>query len=463
MSAPTRASTTTPANEPGQEAAGRYAGTRKALALEVRRTGALWVAATMALVGAALLAFDRPPFQRFPFWSSTWADGAQWLSTVGLVLGPMVAGVGAWVAGRERRRHLEELLATTARPPAQRLLTTFSALSVAVALGYAGCAAVVIAAIAPAVSYAGGRWPAAWLLAGLGLVVCASVGWAAGRLVPGRLVPPLVAVALYVGSGVANYLSGQGVQLAPVGLLAVSGGLELVAWVIPAAIGWLLAVIAVAVMLTTGPRRWVALPVAVALALAVALIHVDTDEDPASSWARSDLGAQQLVCTPQKPVICLSAEHAGLLDQVAPLARATMADLAPLVSFERAVEVTDAGVVPPDALAIQNLQGRYQAFSGELADPSEVSEQAVAALKFPACDLNSPGMDQIGASAGARTSLAVAASLLHTPVAENEIDRAQALSARLSQDQAAARAWMSQYLTAARSCDVGALTQLGDQ
>lgn len=434
-----------------------------AVAVEVRRGGAGHLALALVLLVAALLMFSGPPLQESSIWSSTWAEAAGWMNTASVVAGPLVGAVGAWIGGRERRHRLEELLTTTARPPARRLLLTWWVLALGVVVGCTGGAALVAAAVAPAVSYGGGRWPGAWLLVGLGLLACSAIGWAAGRLVAGRAVAPLVALVLLAAVAVLTIAGEQAGQLAPFAAMPVRGGQELVAWVVPAAAAWYLALATAAVVATLPARRWVAaVPVAVAVALAVPLTHVGTPEFPSESWITPDPASQELVCTDDAPTVCLTTEHASLLPDVVPLARETMADLAPLVDLDRAVEDPgDEGSWPAGVLPVASLDGWYRPFRPGLADPGGVRESTLSSLVGLRCLDDPAAYAEFRTSEPARTAATEAFSLVDAATSSAALP--EDLAARWSGDPAAARAWTSAYLEAARTCDVGAMARLGQR
>lgn len=223
--------------------------------IELARTGARPLAAALAVIGTVLLVSKQPPFQPFGNWSSTFADAAAWLSSTGLVQVPLIATVAAWVGGRERRLRVGELLATTPRPTAQRVAATWAAVSAGTAAGFVASALVVAAAVAPAVSYYGGRWVGAWWLVALGWLAAAGVGIAVGRLLPGAVVPPLLGLSLYIGTGMLTYLNGAWTQLALADRLPSSGGYRLIAWVVPGGTVWLLGLTAAVVALSVKDLR----------------------------------------------------------------------------------------------------------------------------------------------------------------------------------------------------------------
>lgn len=448
------------AADPGAKVGGLA---REVAGIELRRTGAAWIVAMLSLTGVALLVAKQPPFQQYNNWSSTWADAAGWLSVAGLVLGPLVGTAAAWVAGRERRGRLEELVATTPRPAASRLLATWAGVVAGVSGGYLAYAAVVTAAIAPAVSYAGGRWEAAWWLVGLGWVSCAGIGYVAGRLVPGRLVAPAVGIALYLGCGSLGYQNGAWIQLAPVAQLPSFGGYRLIAWVIPVASVWLLAVTATCLVLALC-RRWIwaLLPATLAAAAALPLILVGNSSQSyaGASWIEPDPGATRRVCTVDEPTVCVFAYHAGLLHAITPVARRMLASTSKLVALDRAVEADNHHPAPAGALPLPDISGHFRAFRGDLVDPAQIRQDAAFALTTPRCR-GSQADDAFYTNNSAQYANDVAVALVSgEPVQPLGDPNATAVLRKLAGDSTAARAWMAKYLNAARSCDVAVLSRL---
>lgn len=428
--------------------------------IEVRRTGAAWITISLGVVGAVLLLAKQPPFGQSSTWSSTWADAAGWLSVTGLVLGPLVAAAAAWVGGRGARHKLGELLATAARPAARRGLLTWWAMLAGVLGGFVVYAAVIAMALMPTVSYFGGRWMWAWWLVALGWVACAGIGFAAGQRLPGRLVPPLVGVAIYILCGIPTYLSGAWIQLMPVGQLRSSGGFQLIGWVIPVASVWLLGLTATAIGLALNwkPIR-VLIPAAVAIVAAIPLsVSGGGDEEryAGDSWMESDPAATELVCTDDEPTVCLFAEHAGLLPDVTPIARQLLA--APL-GIDRAVESNDRHPSTPGTLPLPDLDGHFLAFSGGLADSDEYRHSVVSDLTVPRCSSTS-GDDAIYSSTYAQTAITIAMALVSGDP-PNEEDPVAVVYEELTSDSARGASWMTDYLQAADECNADALSDLG--
>jgi len=177
------------------------------LLIEVRRRVGLW--ALLALPLRAWLNRQLPDVA--PFWSET---SVIIRNTAGLV-GPLLGGAAAWMAGREARRGLGDLLATTARPQLARRLTTWAGV-----LARGGCAYLLSAAIIAGFSLSRATWGGPFLgPIPVGLVavpVYAALGFALGRWFPGRFTAPFVTIALLVVPAMAAAAHGPYAFLSPV-------------------------------------------------------------------------------------------------------------------------------------------------------------------------------------------------------------------------------------------------------
>ncbi|HEY7325063.1 MAG TPA: hypothetical protein VH520_09570, partial [Streptosporangiaceae bacterium] len=104
-----------------------------------------------------------------------------------------VVGAAAWMGSREARRHVTDLMTTTARLPWVRLLATWAATAIWALVGCGVCVAVVYGVTAHQASWGGPLWwPVA--VAAASVVAFSALGFTAGVLLPGRLTAPLVAV-----------------------------------------------------------------------------------------------------------------------------------------------------------------------------------------------------------------------------------------------------------------------------
>jgi hypothetical protein len=157
------------------------------LLIELRRSGGLWL--LLALPLFFWLHRDLP--QIAPFWfetSLTVRDGVT-------IVGPALAGVAAWLAGREARRATGELLRTTAHPAFARRITSWAGVSLC---GIAVYCLIGLAIVAFSWSRAswGGPIFGPMLVGLVAVPAYAALGFAVGRRLPSRFTAPLVVIAL---------------------------------------------------------------------------------------------------------------------------------------------------------------------------------------------------------------------------------------------------------------------------
>jgi hypothetical protein len=111
-------------------------------------------------------------------------------------LGPLAAGMAAWVGGREHRRGMRDLAESTARPRWLRELATWAGALAWTMLAYAACVAVVYVLAARVVTWGG---PPVWpiIVTGLALGLFCTTGFVVGALFPSRYSPPLAAIGTF--------------------------------------------------------------------------------------------------------------------------------------------------------------------------------------------------------------------------------------------------------------------------
>ena len=424
--------------------------TARVLGVDARRGGALVLAAVLAAAGTAYL-LQRVTWLGTEVWPPTWAAAVTWSARTGIVLGPVAAGVGAWVGGRERRLRVGELVAVTPRPPWQRVSATWGVLAACVALGFLAQVAVALAGVVAGGAYAGGREPVSLAVVTLGVLAASALGLVAGRLVPSRLVAPAAALVVLLGA----WFFRSSLTPWPVGVIAVDDGTRLRTVVLVAFVVQLLAGVAACLVLAGARRRpWTLVPAAVAAVATVSLLV-------APSWTEPDPGARALVCTTDGGLpVCVQQVHAESLDAVAAVVRERTASVADLVRWDSAREVpaTDDALPPPGVLALPDLSRQQQGFGLGPARPGELREAVLAgALSTTSCGIGerAPWLE---------TDVAVAASLLGVPGYE-PLEAApaadhEAITARLREDPAAARAWTARWVAAAPVCDRAALQEL---
>ncbi|MEU8760991.1 ABC transporter permease [Streptomyces sp. NPDC048659] len=153
--------------------------------IELRRSPLLTAFPVMIAVDLAVL------FGRSRYWIGVWPEASVAAQIVTLFLGPVLAGVSAWQAGRASRAGMPEFLLAAARPgwraEAARLAATLTLGLLAYAIGCLTAAAVSLGEAGP-----GFLWPSYLLLGASTLVVFASVGHLAGRWWPSPGFTPVV-------------------------------------------------------------------------------------------------------------------------------------------------------------------------------------------------------------------------------------------------------------------------------
>lgn len=162
------------------------------LLIEARRTPALW------LVPLLVFLCFRTYGDRFTPGTPLWILTSVAIGQAATIIGPPVAGIAAWIAGRERRRGMPELLATTLYSPLARLLTTW--------LATTGCGLLIYGLFAVGggiVTARGASWggPDLWLIlvGAAAIMAYCAIGFAIGVALPYRFIAPLVAIGLLVG------------------------------------------------------------------------------------------------------------------------------------------------------------------------------------------------------------------------------------------------------------------------
>jgi hypothetical protein len=157
------------------------------LRLELRRSAMLWMLPLLAV----LLSFTefRNWFSQAPMWALRSTDMQDLMEPTGAI----VAGVAAWMASRDARRDIADLMATTARPRWARQLFTWAAVTAWAVLFYAACLALVFGVTARQTSWGGPIW---WMpgVGAAAIVACSAAGFAFGAFFPSRFAAPLVAI-----------------------------------------------------------------------------------------------------------------------------------------------------------------------------------------------------------------------------------------------------------------------------
>ena len=302
----------------------------RVLRIELRRSAAIGLAVTLAVIGALALFFA----EGIAF-STGWMQLAMTQRWYLALLWPLALAAGGWQARRENRSKVAELFTSTPRPVAQRIVPVLGAMAVAVVAGYL---AMGVAGAIWIIGTAGYLPVAVFVVTAVGalsLVAAAWLGLAVGRLLPSPMTAPALGVA---GLGLLLFIpfltkprGWLALVFSPMVEMNMPGDYATVPGRVSTAQAvWLLALAATAVLLlgSNGWRVRVAalLPVALGAALAVTVMphqnrYVNDAADPV---------ARALTCAEGQPVVCVSRVHEGLLPDVTGPARQGLTLLAKL-------------------------------------------------------------------------------------------------------------------------------------
>ena len=253
-----------------------------------------------------------------------WLDTTSAIRETVLFFGPLIGGLCAWMAGRESRRKMDEMLRVTPRPPVLRDLATWGGTALWGLAVYAGLTALLFVPTWWNATW-GGPPPGYLLVTVLGVVANSAVGYAAGRCLPNRFTAPLVAVGLFMAQILPLTIAPGGLNYelltpAPNSLIyrevfnsipPVAGQQSL--WLV-GLVGISLAAIAIKGL--PGSRlAWAALAVSVAVAVAGFAASVGVDRRVTASL--SDTVPYEPVCEGGGITVCVHPAHADLLPEFA--------------------------------------------------------------------------------------------------------------------------------------------------
>ncbi|KAB1118899.1 MULTISPECIES: hypothetical protein [Micromonospora] len=422
---------------------------RRALRVELRRGTAPLAAVAMFGAGVWMLAVHPDD------WAGRWAGLANYLRVSLLILCALMIAAGAWQSGRERRRDIDELIASTPRPGWQPLVMAWFAVTVAGVAGllvaFAG-AAVLVARVA---TYAGGGWWWTLTVGVLALAAAAAIGVLVGRLVPLRVAAPIAGLATYLGLAIITYWDGTpGAWLSPVyGGWAVYSRVPGRITALQAA--WLVAL--TVLLLAAAARQQRAALLAGGLAVAVA---VPITTGPGTHRLPADPAAVELVCTSSGPQMCLSRINAFLIDDVATVVQPILGRLdgipgAPRRAADQAAQPAGQSIERDDGTVWLNLDYQSTALGG------------LASRKNLRADFRQVTRTRCEDPSGTR-NIDMRVYRTDTLATDWMLDEAATpddvpLTVLRALPEPAQRSWFAAYLDAAHRCDIPALIRLGEQ
>ncbi len=191
--------------------------TLRVLCIEARRSPGLWLFPVMLGLAWWAATVERESDKLV----ALWPDVSFGIRDSAALLGPVAGGLAAWMAGRSRRRGVDELLATTPYPAAGREASTLSGTLAWPGLSYALVAAALVGTTSLSATW--GTPDVAVISVGLAAVgASGALGYAAGLYVHSRFTAPLLAVALFVGQFAGAIYAGPFQYLFPLDLNAPS-------------------------------------------------------------------------------------------------------------------------------------------------------------------------------------------------------------------------------------------------
>jgi hypothetical protein len=365
-----------------------------------------------------------------------WHDASVQIGAAVMLVAPLIAGVAAWMASRDRRHRIEELLATTPRPPVARDLTGWAAAAVWGLLAYVLVG--LYRGVAPVRDATWGGPEFSPILLGLVTIVAsAAIGYAVGSFFPSRFTAALVAIALFVAASIPRLVFSSGTidsrqgntvrvtdlespdrYLSPfmlVGDDAIHSVYQQSHNLGPRQMAWIAGLCGIALAVVALRRRqtapaWGTLLVSTALAIFGATMVLRADPNSITAAA-----AVEPVCTVNVIEVCVHPAYEGALDETAGIVEAVMKPVAGLPGVPTRAVQEDPWIYvgpPPDGtlvfwmergpereamlaywIAISLVQPPYQNVSSD--DQSRDAMQAQDAISIWLADQAGfgPGLD----------------------------------------------------------------------
>lgn len=337
--------------------------------IEFRRSLGLWLLLPMIGLACYVAWFRTTESQTLVLWPEVSVG----IKNSTVFLGPLLGGLAAWMAGRNKRRGIEELLQATSRPPAIRELALFSGTVL-----WGGLAYVLTALVICLIIFQRGTWGvpdvSVILLGLLGIGTAGALGYAAGYFAHFRFVAPLVAVVLFLAQQTVAFTGSSLRYLSPVDWSFTDVFYGVPDFGLLQAL-WLVGLAAVALTAVAFKGRRSALTggavlaaLAIAAAGAVPLLLTDIQ----TARAEWPVLPYEPVCQQEGALpVCVHPAYRDMLSEAAPLVERVAAPLAgipggPVRAGQRSIR--DQGFSPDGTLAFELHNAQRLGLGEYLAD-----------------------------------------------------------------------------------------------
>jgi hypothetical protein len=280
---------------------------------------------------------------RIVTWPGIWAQTVQALGDSTILLAPWAGVLGTMRALRYRRAGVRDLAQAAARPQAVVIAREMGRATAQVSIGFLGVAAIAMGWTATHSSY--GRPNLLHLATAIPYLAAAvSIGFVLGFLVKHPATPLLTFLALFIlpYQAVVHELAGWG-NLIPGDqpILVFSDKLPRLFFM---QILLFVAIAAAGIIITSGLRVILPLPLAVGVGSAVALLVIGTD------GTRPDPAARALVCRAGEPRVCLTAVQSFQAEELQSTTTRLSSLVAPL--HPQTLVLVDADASPEAAASV---------------------------------------------------------------------------------------------------------------